>query len=91
VFFGFDQGAEQIGVGIESSFSFTPPGGRVHVPLHESDAMKHIGSIVASAACEADGTIVLDLDDGTGLRFFEDDVPYESYSIFLPDGRQIIV
>ena len=89
--FGFDLGTQEIGLGVESSFSFTPPGGRMHVPVEASDAMRHVGSAVARAICETNGTLVLELDDGTVLQIFEDEIPYESYSIFLPGGRQIVV
>ena len=91
VLFEFDRGAERIGVAIESSFSFTPPGGRIHVPVEATDAMRHVGRVVVSAAAETDGTIILDLDDGTVIRFFEDGLECESYSLYLPDGRRIVV
>src|SRR5687768_12559376 len=91
VLFSFERGDDSLRVGVESSFSFTPPGARVHVPVKDTDAMRHVGRVVTGAHGEIDGTLVLDLEDGTVMRIYDHGMPFESYSVYLPDGRQIIV
>jgi hypothetical protein len=91
VLFSFERGEDSLSVGVESSFSFTPDGQRMHVPVEASDAMRHVGRVITSAHAEGDGTLMIEFEGGTALRFFEHEAPYESYSVCLPDGRRVIV
>lgn len=48
-----------------------------------------LGGSVASAAGEADGTLVLTFTDGRRIEIYEDPMPYESYQIHT--GEELIV
>jgi Family of unknown function (DUF6188) len=94
VAFRFTSVENSIVVSVESSFSVIEPGRtpiRVTLPVESSNAMHHVGKVVASAIAMSEGTLNLTMDDGTMLRFHDDQPRYESYNIELPGGRVIAV
>lgn len=59
-------------------------------PLSESNMIRLIGSSVAHAECESDGTLLLKFLNGDVLIVYANNPGYEAYSLLL-DGKEYIV
>ncbi len=82
VYFSFEK---KITVTVESSlqhlFQLSGEEEKQSIPLTESSLMQLVGHAVTKVLAGADGTLVLEFDNGHLLRVFDDLPNYESYSI----------
>lgn len=57
------------------------------LPVRESRLMLLIGKAVSGAACDTNGFLTLELEDGGLIQVTDELSNFESYSITTPDGE----